>query len=76
MVKMTVRICTVQDANRFVNICNAAGFDIDLLSGRYVVNAKSIMGIFSLDLTKPIELHADCSDDNEIICKLRSFVAE
>ena len=40
--------------------------DFDLVSGRYVIDAKSIMGIFSLDLSKPIDLsiHAEDNLDN------------
>ncbi len=41
---------------KFVNITGQLNYDLDLISGRYVVDGKSIMGIFSLDLTKPIEV--------------------
>ncbi|HBT65337.1 MAG TPA: serine kinase [Ruminococcaceae bacterium] len=74
MVKMTVKIDTVLDAKQFVNICNLADFDIDLISGRYVIDAKSIMGIFSLDLSKPLELQADCGEDETLLKKLETFV--
>jgi phosphotransferase system HPr-like phosphotransfer protein len=52
---------SINDVKDFVNIVNRYDFDVDLSSGRYVVDAKSIMGIFSLDLSKPIkvELHGD-----------------
>ena len=52
---------SITDVKNFVNIVNKYDFEIDLISGRYVVDAKSIMGIFSLDLAKPIkvEIHAD-----------------
>ncbi|MDD3833625.1 MAG: HPr family phosphocarrier protein [Oscillospiraceae bacterium] len=75
MVKLVVKIDTVLDAKRFVSICNAADFDIDLVSGRYVVDAKSIMGLFSLDLSKPLELQADCDEDNVFLKKLEPFIA-
>ncbi len=50
---------------KFVNIVQSYSFEIDLRSDRYVVDAKSILGIFSLDLSKPInvEIHAE---DNEL----------
>jgi phosphotransferase system HPr-like phosphotransfer protein len=51
-----VLIGTIDSVKKFVNITTKQSFDIDLVSGRYVIDAKSIMGIFSLDLTKPIEL--------------------
>ncbi len=45
---------SITAVKEFVNIVNKYDFDVDLTSGRYVVDAKSIMGIFSLDLAKPI----------------------
>jgi len=56
MKKKMIRLSTINDVKSFVNICSGCSFDIDLSSGRYTVNAKSIMGIFSLDLGKPITL--------------------
>lgn len=55
---------SINDVKNFVNIVNKYDFDIDLISERYVVDAKSIMGIFSLDLTKTItvEAHTDNAD--------------
>lgn len=53
---------TIIDVKNFVNAINDFDFDLDLVSGRYVVDAKSIMGIFSLDLSKPITLRV-FSDD-------------
>ena len=49
----------------------------DLVSGRYVIDAKSIMGIFSLDISKPIELniHAESGID-EIMATLKPYLAE
>lgn len=54
----------INDVKEFVGIVTKYDFDIDLTSGRYVVDAKSIMGIFSLDLSKPIkaEIHSDDCD--------------
>ena len=67
---------SINDVKDFVNIVNKYDFDVDLTSGRYIVDAKSIMGIFSLDLSKPIkvEVHGDKSDIffNEI----KNFVVE
>ena len=59
----TVRISlnSIDKVKSFVNDLTKFDVDIDLVSGRYVIDAKSIMGIFSLDLSKPIDLniHAD-----------------
>ena len=51
-----VKFETVVDAQKFVGICNDMKFKVELHSGPYVIDAKSIMGIFSLDFSKPIEL--------------------
>ena len=61
MVKLTVKIVSMQDADKFNKLCSKFDCDMDLQSGKYYVDAKSIMGIFSLDLSKPIDLnvHAD-----------------
>ena len=58
-----VKIClgTIERVKDFVNAVTRLDCDMDIVSGRYVIDAKSIMGIFSLDLSKPIDLniHAD-----------------
>ena len=52
---------TIERVKDFVNAVTRLDCDVDIVSGRYVIDAKSIMGIFSLDLSKPIDLniHAD-----------------
>ena len=62
----------VNDLVRFTDV------DSDLVSGRYVIDAKSIMGIFSLDLSKPIDLniHADESRLDEIVDTLKPYIIE
>jgi len=59
----TVNVClnTVEKVRGFVNTISPLDGDFDLVSDRYVVDAKSIMGIFSLDLSKPLRL--DIHDD-------------
>ncbi len=56
MIKMNISLNSIDKVKTFVNLINAYDYDFDLISGRYVIDAKSIMGIFSLDLSKPIEL--------------------
>ena len=63
MVKLTVKIVSMQDADKFNKLCSKFDCDMDLQSGKYYVDAKSIMGIFSLDLSKPLILNADTDDD-------------
>ena len=60
-----IRLSLVENVNNFVNIVSRYPFEMDLRAGRHVVDAKSILGIFSLDLSKPITLEIysdDCSD--------------
>ena len=57
MNNVMIRLSSIQDVRSFVDTVTKYNMDIDLSSGRYVVDAKSIMGIFSLDLSKPIDLN-------------------
>ena len=75
----TVRISlnSIDKVKSFVNDLSQFNVDFDLVSGRYIIDAKSIMGIFSLDLSKPIDLniHADNNAD-EILEKLKPYIVE
>lgn len=51
-----IKLDTFDKIKKFINIVQKFESDIDLVSGRYVIDAKSIMGIFSLDLSKPIDI--------------------
>lgn len=65
MKREMIMLKTINDVKAFVNSVVKCDFDVDLTSGRYTVDAKSIMGIFSLDLSKPLimEVHSDdCAD--------------
>ncbi len=61
MIAFDIRLPKIDDVRAFVAITSASPVDVDLASGRYLVDAKSIMGIFSLDLTKPVnvQIHED-----------------
>ncbi len=76
MVKLTVRIVSMQDADKFNKICNKFDCDMDLQSGKYYVDAKSIMGIFSLDLSHPLTLIADTDDEQKVKEAFVEFVQE
>ncbi len=56
MKELKVLLGSIEDVKEFVTITNKYEFDCDLVSGRYAVDAKSIMGIFSLDLSKPLNM--------------------
>ena len=65
-----IKLNTINEVKEFVNIVLQCPYDVDLVSGRYIIDAKSLMGIFSLDLTRPIDLEADIdSDDVEELLK-------
>ena len=77
MVKAEVMLDTISKVKDFVNVLVGCPYDVDLVSGRYVIDAKSIMGLFSLDLSKPIELnvHAGEDESKEIMEKIKPFLA-
>ena len=75
----TVRVCldSIDKVKGFVNDISRFNTDFDLISGRYVIDAKSIMGIFSLDLSKPIELTIHESDEiDEILKAIQPYVVD
>jgi phosphocarrier protein HPr len=71
---MNILLRSINDVKDFVNIVNNFDFEIDLSSGRYLVDAKSIMGIFSLDLSKPIKVELHSENTSEAEAKLKRFV--
>ena len=60
-----ILIDSIDKVKAFVNEIARFDCDFDLISGRYVIDAKSIMGIFSLDISKPIELDIHVTDETE-----------
>lgn len=67
-------LSSINDVKNFVNIVNKYDFDVDLTSGRYVVDAKSIMGIFSLDLSKPIHVEVHSDDSAAFVDELKPYI--
>lgn len=61
-----VELKTIQDVQSFVNFVSKFSDEYYLNSGRYIINAKSIMGIYSLDLSKPIRLVSTKENNDEI----------
>ncbi len=74
MKSVQIKLSSIQDVRNFVDIVSKYEMDIDLASGRYVVDAKSIMGIFSLDLLKPIMLTAHGEDQDALFQALTPFI--
>jgi len=76
MKEMNIKLTNIQDIREFVNQVILLEYEVDLVQGRYVIDAKSIMGIFSLDLLSPIKVvvHSDSAADffekiDRFVCK-------
>ena len=70
MKSVSVMLATINDVKTFVN------FDVDLVSGRYAVDAKSIMGIFSLDLSKPIKMEIHSETPDAFLNEIKPFIVD
>ncbi len=57
-----VKLNSIENVKNFVNVLKNRDERFELVSGKYVIDAKSIMGIFSLDLTRPLELRAETDE--------------
>lgn len=76
MKTVTIMLNTINDVKSFVNTVAKYDFDVDLVSGRYAIDAKSIMGIFSLDLSKPIQLEAHTEDADTFFEDIKDFIVK
>lgn len=76
MISVNIMLNTINDVKNFVNSVSKYDFEVDLTSGRYVIDAKSIMGIFSLDLSKPIKLDARCESSSKFIEEIKPFIVK
>ena len=74
MTERIVRINSMKEADEFNKICSKFACDMDLASGKYYVDAKSIMGIFSLDLSKVLILNADTDDEEKVKKDFADFI--
>lgn len=74
MKSATLKLSLVENVNTFVNIVSRYPFDMDLRAGRHVVDAKSILGIFSLDLSKPINLEIYSDDCDKLLEEIKPFL--
>lgn len=77
MKTVKISLNSIDKVKSFVNDVTKFDTDLDLVSGRYVIDAKSIMGIFSLDLSKPIDLNIhDSVDSVDILEVLKPYIVE
>ena len=78
MKTVSISLNSIDKVKAFVNDISKYDFDFDLVSGRYVIDAKSIMGIFSLDLSKSINLyvHAEGNNLDEVLKVLAPYIID
>jgi phosphotransferase system HPr-like phosphotransfer protein len=77
MKTVSISLNSIDKVKSFVNDITKFDTDFDLISGRYVIDAKSIMGIFSLDLAKPIELNIHTDENlDTILAILKPYIVE
>ena len=74
MYETTIQLNAINDVKDFVNTVMMFDYDIDLVSGRYAIDSKSIMGIFSLDLSKPMKLQAHTEDPEALIKAIQKYI--
>ena len=76
MKSVMIRLSLVENVNHFVNIVTCYPYEMDLRAGRHVVDAKSILGIFSLDLSRPITLEIYSDDCGDLLDEIAPFVSK
>jgi len=77
MKTVKISLNSIDKVKTFVNEINRFEAEFDLVSGRYVIDAKSIMGIFSLDISRPIDLNIHTTENlDEILEKLAPYIVE
>ena len=74
MKSVTLNLGTAESVKHFVNVTNKFDYDMDLRSGRHVVDAKSILGIFSLDLSTPVVLEVFSDNCADLVEALGPFI--
>ena len=75
MKTVQISLNSIGKVKSFVNTISQFDYDFDLISGRYVIDAKSIMGIFSLDLSKPIDLTIHAEDNiDDVLAVLKPYI--
>lgn len=74
MVELKVKINSIDDVKKFVSTVTKYDFDVDIVSGKYSVDAKSIMGIFSIDLSKELVMKAHTNDSETVKSDLTDYI--
>ena len=74
MKELKIKLTNVKDIRDFVNQVILVDYEVDLVQGRYTIDAKSIMGIFSLDLLSPIDLVAHTENADALFEGIKKFI--
>ena len=70
----TIKLSSIEAVRNFVDVVRKYDCDIDLSSGRYIIDAKSIMGIFSLDLMNPVKLTVHSDDCGDLMNEIKDYI--
>lgn len=76
MKTVKVNINTINDVKNFVSVVSRCDYDVDIISGRYAIDAKSIMGIFSLDLSKELTLNIHSDDCADFLDQIKDYIVK
>ena len=78
MKTVKISLNSIDKVKSFVNDITKFDVDFDLVSGRYVIDAKSIMGVFSMDLSRPLKLQIDIEGDrmDDILKEIEEFMIQ
>ncbi len=76
MTSVKININTINGVKDFVSIVSKCDYDVDIVSGRYAIDAKSIMGIFSLDLSKELTMNIHSEDCGDLLEDLKDYIVK
>ena len=76
MQEVNIVLRDIQSIREFVKEVVALDYDVDLVQGRYIVDAKSIMGIFALDIASPIKVVADTNDATPFFTAIEKYIVK
>ena len=76
MKAVNIKLSLAENVKSFVNIASRYPYDIDLRVGRHVVDGKSILGIFSLDLSKPVTMEIYNDDCDALLNDIKDFIVK
>ena len=76
MQEINIKLTDMLSIREFVKEVVVLDYDVDLVQGRYIVDAKSIMGIFALDITSPIKVVANTNDASSFFAAINKYVVK